>query len=1656
MKFIQKSLGQLSKVSASTPIKSAANGILGYMELENSNETEIYNLINENFSKYSTDKNVSVFLNAVKNYKKGKNLGISESLNKILASNKNIDGDLKFTVVDLQESLGTCSEGKMASQVLNRLKPFRWNMVTNEAIDTIEKSVKENGILSMLNDTIDALLEDEASNANAIATITQAYHLPETDIRHYLLSQFSGKAGIYPVVDDLLKTLVATGDNLDVETIKYNIDSTGRYSTSIPVSPVIQEGKRKLFMLKNRIFESLNGKIRLVESANRVPEKFLELCNAFTKVKFDESKKTMILESRNNTMAICEDAGGEGYQIQLNGSNLGSDMTTYESEIQGMGADLGIPQDDINSFVCLAGNFKSIAMLDGVVSVEVNDVVSLDIIKADGGIYLAVYNKASDEMNLVNSQDTSAVDAIENEYNVDVHEFLNEDDEENIDGTADAGVDGTADAGVDGGGAETDTNAALEVALKELEDQLEETSENLGKLDALEDDYKDDSINELIERMQNTKDQLQAEIEEIRVKLGGGGTTNEVAAKAMVDLESVISASVDGNDIEDSTFKNGETTSVNDAITITPVVEFIKTDDKIQIGGIFIRVDSTDENGDIESTLAGKFDNVVDGNMIPILDEIVEINFEGLAALQGKIDEIISKLEKDGDTPPTDDVPAEEPNESKLVLERKKKLIEAKSEKMYVITKERNGRETEFIGTVKKLTEDFSYTLLLAAEARVKGINQNPTTITQLISSLEKAYGYTEESSYNRTSLRWRENGKVETSESADGLEGMPSTTKGKTLIYKPVAKNSENQVAISKKFDEFVDYLKKNYKNGDEFSMNVNGDYVINNKVLLKDLELFKMANVITTDVENKPKSLNESNDSEGMLHYVLNQMSSGTIASYIDASDYKTVDKVRSCMIKKLQAQDQEYSIDNAKKLAQDCFSSINEGKTKFIYTLRDLAACNSKIAESKDDNEKTIGKIEILLKQNDVDGDTTNEIISALKNSETPNVAEILNGALRKTLADKIWNEIKNIDESKINESEYGLKVKFKYDKTTDMGVKIPKGTVVEIDVITDDPNTNFRLMPVRLDGKHIGYIESQHPYSEFDEVNEANKQDATYFDKLEKQITKEQDWLAKYANHIDKGTFPDKEFNDEKEFLDDVKRTENNLDRLKKQLSKKVGESKPHFINGDLSNDLSKLLDFDEKVMKKDEIEEDSEITYCIDVNDQSYFYANMDDRDKDFKTLNGIFKQNESKINESQVPLFVFSTAIGAWTTFFVDAISTDSQEISDKISDAYDEAPGTYKVYDTKEFDGYKFIWCECASANDYNIIVVTPDNSNNTETLQKIKTVLETNKNGLSAGSYFLDEAIGGEYVGNLHGLYESNGSEFNGFKILTGKEAEEKMTKLYNTGASTDSDDDKVFGIYSESPEKWIAFDNTSGEGNVELFASETEAMKWIKGEEAISLFIPESLDGGNSVSRSSFAQVWDELYSEDFAAEYSELYNKLPKSLSFGDFVILWNETYNEDFVKEYPRFSRKFTVCSEYPEFTAFVKELYEKYDLNFHPDDSFADYVGHDNQPTFTDAQAKEFDDKMDSFVETIDDDDLYDVIYQVQRELGIGIYQISEAKKDATDAVKTVKRGRKPDAINVKIRKQLAKGNTITEIAKSLGLKYQRVKNVKKRDDKKK
>jgi len=72
---------------------------------------------------------------------------------------------------------------------------------------------------------------------------------------------------------------------------------------------------------------------------------------------------------------------------------------------------------------------------------------------------------------------------------------------------------------------------------------------------------------------------------------------------------------------------------------------------------------------------------------------------------------------------------------------------------------------------------------------------------------------------------------------------------------------------------------------------------------------------------IKNHACKCGDKMEKGGLLNYVQNEMPSGTLASKVSVSDYKTLDAIRSKMIEMLMERgDEDFSISNATKLAKD----------------------------------------------------------------------------------------------------------------------------------------------------------------------------------------------------------------------------------------------------------------------------------------------------------------------------------------------------------------------------------------------------------------------------------------------------------------------------------------------------------------------------------------------------------------------------------------------------------------------------------------------------------------------------------------------------------------------------------------------------------------
>jgi hypothetical protein len=77
--------------------------------------------------------------------------------------------------------------------------------------------------------------------------------------------------------------------------------------------------------------------------------------------------------------------------------------------------------------------------------------------------------------------------------------------------------------------------------------------------------------------------------------------------------------------------------------------------------------------------------------------------------------------------------------------------------------------------------------------------------------------------------------------------------------------------------------------------------------------------------------EELNRLNEGGMMLHFVQDQLPSGTIANNVSVSDYKSIDKIRGEMIKILQKKDQPYTLAGSIALIKQAAKNLGIDESK-----------------------------------------------------------------------------------------------------------------------------------------------------------------------------------------------------------------------------------------------------------------------------------------------------------------------------------------------------------------------------------------------------------------------------------------------------------------------------------------------------------------------------------------------------------------------------------------------------------------------------------------------------------------------------------------------------------------------------------------------------
>jgi len=246
-----------------------------------------------------------------------------------------------------------------------------------------------------------------------------------------LLAKNISKWSFNPVVRNLINYLNVNEASKSTNKLEIPMNSQGESTVSRVYAPVLVESERTLFSIGSTIFEMSEYTFEKVspKSFSKIPADYLQLVSIANdkSVKINESgisvrfgKKSVRLVEENSEISVYLD------RSKLKFRSLGElgKMLSLET-----GSYLGVNESQtINNIISLYRGYNDIVELDFAKSITSNiyEGLGINLIKANGKIYLHRINEAMRENSLFQVNGTQAVKAVKDVLRYDISEGLTE------------------------------------------------------------------------------------------------------------------------------------------------------------------------------------------------------------------------------------------------------------------------------------------------------------------------------------------------------------------------------------------------------------------------------------------------------------------------------------------------------------------------------------------------------------------------------------------------------------------------------------------------------------------------------------------------------------------------------------------------------------------------------------------------------------------------------------------------------------------------------------------------------------------------------------------------------------------------------------------------------------------------------------------------------------------------------------------------------------------------------------------------------------------------------------------------------------------------------------------------------------------------------
>lgn len=400
------------------------------------------------------------------------NIGVSKFIDKIKTTKLyESNFDIQDGVASMEEEMNLgMPEYGVGINYENFLNSLSWNNKLAADVNTIKSNLTKNEFWILIMNAISSLEMNSLYNQEPTSFLYRSLGLPQTDARHYLLTNGNKFGNCEEIVDLINKISKLSSDGLD--RLSYLTTRFGRTSMAPKIAPVIQIAEGFVYASGSNLIKIDESGVTLADPSKILDLNFRKLVSVFENVTdFKNGRFTIktnaglvtVTENRQiklNTDIISENKqipfgiyaieesivgsdikliseNGDQFNVtkdkfkqtidmgvanlhnttlELNGTEIFGDESESLEEIINNGGTV----QDVENIQTIQNGISQICMIDDIMTVTLENGVMIDKIKVPNEVYIVITDLLNSQCTIIPQSNVDLVESASNELGVDL------------------------------------------------------------------------------------------------------------------------------------------------------------------------------------------------------------------------------------------------------------------------------------------------------------------------------------------------------------------------------------------------------------------------------------------------------------------------------------------------------------------------------------------------------------------------------------------------------------------------------------------------------------------------------------------------------------------------------------------------------------------------------------------------------------------------------------------------------------------------------------------------------------------------------------------------------------------------------------------------------------------------------------------------------------------------------------------------------------------------------------------------------------------------------------------------------------------------------------------------------------------------------------